>query len=184
VPTVDPPDITPLAFNDAPNVPDIAQAFEWKPSENALPRTNDVPPQFRVPGFPLPTTAPAVAVARTPAARPNPVVRAPRVAARGDGSGTGNGPGAQDGYDDRGLPKPEYPAESKRRHEQGLVTLDVEVKPDGRPGTITIVDDAGYPRLADAAIAAVRLATFEAATIDGVAVVGHIRIPFRFVLQQ
>jgi TonB family protein len=91
--------------------------------------------------------------------------------------------GQRDGFDSRGLPIPDYPYESQRRGEQGLIVVDVEVLIDGKVGTVCIASDAGYPRLAAAAVAKVKLATFEPARIDGRPVVGHIRIPYRFTLQ-
>ena len=91
--------------------------------------------------------------------------------------------GQRDGFDSRGLPIPEYPPESQRRGEQGLVIIDVEVLPDGRVGAIRVADDAGYPRLVSAAAEKVKLASFEPARINGRPAVAHIRIPYRFTLQ-
>jgi TonB family protein len=91
--------------------------------------------------------------------------------------------GQRDGFDSRGLPIPDYPFESQRRGEQGLVVVDVEVLPDGRVGAVRVDSDAGYPRLGRAAAEKVKLATFVPARIDGRAVIGHIRIPYRFTLE-
>lgn len=91
--------------------------------------------------------------------------------------------GERDGFDSRGLPIPDYPYESQRRGEQGVVIVDVEVLPDGRVGAVHIASDAGYPRLGAAAAEKVKLATFEPARVNGTPVVGHIRIPYRFTLQ-
>lgn len=82
------------------------------------------------------------------------------------------------------LPHPVYPAESLRSGKQGTVTLDVEILADGSIGKIVIIADAGYPRLAEAAIAAVRQARITPATMDGKPVVSAVRIPFIFVLKQ
>jgi protein TonB len=91
--------------------------------------------------------------------------------------------GERDGFDSRGLPIPDYPSESQRRGEQGLVIVDVEVLPDGRVGSVHVASDAGYPRLGYAAAQKIKLATFEPAKVNGRPVVGHIRIPYRFTLQ-
>lgn len=91
--------------------------------------------------------------------------------------------GKRDGYDDRGLPIPEYPPESRRRREQGIIELDVEVRADGSVGAVALIGDFPFPRLVEAATDAVRKASFEPATRNGEAVVGHIIVPFRFTME-
>jgi len=81
------------------------------------------------------------------------------------------------------LPKPNYPALSRRQGEEGLVMLYVEILPDGSVGDVTVLENAGYRRLADAAIAAARRGHFRPATRDGRPVADKVRIPFRFVLR-
>ncbi len=137
-------------------------------------------PQKKSPSAQLPFAMPLVVVANAaPMTGKKTVTRSVQIA--GSNGSTAGSHNSRNGYDNRGLPIPDYPAESKRRHEQGLVTLDVEVKPDGEAGTIKVLDDAGFPRLADAAIAAVKAAKFDPALVDGIPVTGHIQIPFRFV---
>jgi protein TonB len=109
-----------------------------------------------------------------PAAMPAPRVFAPARPIAGRG---------RTGYDSRGLPLPEYPAESRRRGEKGTVVLEVEVLADGSVGAIALVQDSGFERLNTSAIAAVRAATFQPATEDGRAVPGRLRIPFVFELE-
>jgi protein TonB len=101
----------------------------------------------------------------------------PRVA------GGGGKRGERDGIDSRGLPIPDYPAESRLRGEEGVVMIDVEVLSDGTVGSVRIISDAGHPRLAMAAAEAIKSATFEPARVDGKPVVGHILIPYRFMLE-
>jgi TonB family protein len=91
--------------------------------------------------------------------------------------------GEKDGFDSRGLAIPDYPAESRRRGEEGTVVVDVEVLASGSVGTIHIVSDAGYPRLGAAAAEKLKLAVFEPARQSGKAVVGHLLIPYRFTLE-
>jgi protein TonB len=81
------------------------------------------------------------------------------------------------------LPAPRYPSLSRRRGEEGLVVLRVEVLPDGSAGHIDILEDPGFSRLTDAAVAAVRDARFTPAIRDGRPVPDHVRIPFNFVLK-
>jgi protein TonB len=90
--------------------------------------------------------------------------------------------GARDGCDSRGLPIPDYPAESRRRGEEGVVMVDVEVLANGRVGQIRIISDAGHPRLASAAVQALKSAAFDPARVDGIPAAGHLCIPYRFTL--
>ncbi len=81
------------------------------------------------------------------------------------------------------LPKPKYPLRSRRRGEEGLVLLEVEVLPNGIAGTIRVLKEPGYPRLIDAAIAAVRAATFDPAMRKGHHIRTVIKVPFQFALR-
>jgi TonB family protein len=78
---------------------------------------------------------------------------------------------------------PEYPWLSRKHREEGVVLLEVEVLPSGRPGRITVVEDPGHPRLVDAALDAVRREHFTPATAAGRPVTGTLRIPYRFRLR-
>jgi protein TonB len=153
--------VSPLVLDAAGNAPDVEGPLERSSADDAVPHTSALlPPRKQsASAAPIPASAPAISTS----------ARSRR--------------GAKNGYDDRGLPIPDYPAESRRRGEQGLVLLDVEVKTDGTPGAITVVKDPGFPRLVEAAIEATSEAAFEPAKVDGVPVIAHIRIPFRFVLQ-
>jgi protein TonB len=84
--------------------------------------------------------------------------------------------------DSRGLPIPDYPRDSRRRGEQGTVVLDVEVSADGHVESVAIVSSSGYPRLDEAAALAIREAQFTPALLDGRAVGGTVRVPYRFRL--
>jgi len=92
-------------------------------------------------------------------------------------------PGVRRGAKTLKLPRPIYPSISRRRGEQGLVVLRVEVLPNGTVGKIKTLSDAGFARLARAAINAVRKARFRPATLDGRPVKDTVRVPFRFVLR-
>ncbi len=81
------------------------------------------------------------------------------------------------------LPRPRYPVVSKRRGEEGLVLLRVEVLPSGRAGKIRVLEDPGFPRLLSAAIDAVRRATFRPAMRGIRPVRSTIRIPIRFTIE-
>jgi TonB family protein len=111
----------------------------------------------------------------------------------GDGSGSAsNGasdgapgvPGIPGGVADASLPAPVYPRESRLRGEEGTVVVEVTVGADGVPSGFRVVDDAGFPRLAGAALAAVRKARFRPAIENGRAVACSVKIPFRFRLRN
>ena len=109
-----------------------------------------------------------------------PVSTGPRPIGRAGKGGSGTGSGA--GVDGRGIPIPQYPPECLRRREQGTVILRLEVLPDGTVGQVLVVDNAGVPRLAEAAVAAARVAWFEPATYLGRRVTGYVLVPFKFSL--
>jgi len=92
-------------------------------------------------------------------------------------------PGVKRGAKVLNLPRPVYPSVSRRQGEQGLVVLRVEVLSDGTIGKVKTLSDAGFPRLARAAVKAVRKARFRPATLGGRPVKDTVRVPFRFVLR-
>lgn len=61
-------------------------------------------------------------------------------------------------------PQPEYPPLSRRRGEQGTVTLRISVDDHGGVAHVELVDSSGFRRLDEAAIAGVRAWRFEPAT--------------------
>jgi len=62
--------------------------------------------------------------------------------------------------------EPVYPPTSRRAGEEGTVRLKVLVDEKGRPRDVAVANSSGFPKLDDAAIAAVRKWKFVAAT-DG-----------------
>ena len=104
----------------------------------------------------------------------------------GPGAGRGEGsdsPGVPGGIADHSLPAPVYPRQSRLRGEQGTVVVEVSLDADGTASLLRVVDDAGFPRLAEAALAAVKKARFRPAFQDGRPVACIVRIPFRFRLR-
>jgi protein TonB len=167
------------------------------------PDSSPVPPQVSEPVAPVapPVTAEETAAAEWTARDPAPIEladgtesaevgpiglpvtgppAAPRVRTAGppgfggdDGApGTAGIPG---GLDDPRLPAPVYPRESRRRGEQGTVVIEVDVASDGSVAAVRVVDDAGFPRLAEAAVDAARKARLRPDS--------RVRIPFRFRLR-
>ena len=90
--------------------------------------------------------------------------------------------GVRTGAEVLDLPAPEYPDESRRLGEEGLVLLEVEVLADGRAGRIRVLRASAYPRLDEAAVAAVRKARFRPAMAGGAAVRSLVEVPVRFRL--
>jgi protein TonB len=106
-------------------------------------------------------------------------------ATTGDGGSAATGrPGSPAGVrGGRPRVKPEYPWLARKRREQGVVVLEVEVLTSGRPGRITVVEDPGYASLVKAAIDAARREQFTPATDGGRAVTSTLRIPYHFRLR-
>lgn len=81
-------------------------------------------------------------------------------------------------------PAPEYPEAARQQQQQGLVILDVIVGMDGRSEAVKISSGSGYYLLDEAARKAVRTYRFRPATIEGVKVRSHVRVPIRFHLNN
>jgi periplasmic protein TonB len=105
-------------------------------------------------------------------------------ASRAASDGVPGAPGIPGGVADASLPSPAYPRESRLRGEEGTVVVEVNIGAEGVASDFRVVDDAGFPRLADAALAAVRKARFRPAIENGRAVACSVRIPFRFRLRN
>jgi protein TonB len=118
---------------------------------------------------PPPPPAPAAAVAEVPAeaAPARPVVSA----ARFDADYLRN-------------PKPAYPLFSRRRGEEGTVLLLVDVSAEGTASQVRLHRSSGYPRLDDAAIAAVREWRFVPARRGDEAIASSVVVPIAFGLDR
>jgi len=81
-------------------------------------------------------------------------------------------------------PKPDYPEEAKRLHEEGVVLLDVLVDANGRAGEVSVSRSSGFAVLDDAAVQAVKRWIFEPARTGGVAVSSRVKVPVRFSLER
>ena len=80
--------------------------------------------------------------------------------------------------------KPSYPSLSRRKGEQGSVTLEVLVKADGSAGTVTVKTSSGFSRLDKAAVNAVRRWRFEPHKINGLATDHQYDIVVNFSLAE
>jgi protein TonB len=78
--------------------------------------------------------------------------------------------------------RPVYPRLSRRRGEEGTVTLSVDVTASGRADRVEIIRSSGHPRLDQAACRAVRDASFTPAQHLGRAVDSSVELSFTFTL--
>jgi protein TonB len=129
-----------------------------------------------------PSTASDAPTVSTAGPSPAPVtatvasLRAPEPAAQGGGSAVS----AKPRY--RTNPTPDYPIPSKRRREEGIVLLNVQVAADGTPAAVSLNRSCGHPLLDRAALDAVRRWTFEPACAAGVPISSLVVVPVRFSL--
>ncbi len=79
-------------------------------------------------------------------------------------------------------PDPDYPAQERQAHHEGLVHLSVEVGPDGRASDVSVTRSSGFPQLDAAAVRAVRRWTFEPARTAGLPISSRVEVPVRFSL--
>ncbi|HXB60510.1 MAG TPA: energy transducer TonB [Candidatus Acidoferrales bacterium] len=81
-------------------------------------------------------------------------------------------------------PAPVYPAAARRRHEEGLVILTVNVTADGHAAKVSIKKSSGFKLLDDAAAEAVENWEFEPARLGPVSLESDVEVPIRFELTQ
>lgn len=81
-------------------------------------------------------------------------------------------------------PRPEYPAWSRRRREEGLVKLRVHVTAQGRADEVALHKSSGFERLDKAAADAVLRWRFRPAQRGGMSVADWVIVPVRFELQD
>lgn len=80
-------------------------------------------------------------------------------------------------------PKPDYPLGAKRAGEQGKVTLRLLIDDKGHAERVEVQQSSGYPRLDEAARAAVLRAAFKPHLEDGRAVPVYVIVPISFNLR-
>lgn len=118
------------------------------------------------PSAPAPRTLPveggAPAVVTPPAARPEVLSVKPRFAAA--------------------PPPPRYPAQARRRNQQGVVLLEVRLDAYGAQRELKLLRSSGVPSLDQAALTAVSHWRFRPEEHDGQAVPSRVQIPIEFAL--
>lgn len=81
-------------------------------------------------------------------------------------------------------PPPDYPMQSRRLEEEGVVKLLVRVSPEGVPMNVELAQSSGFKRLDTAAQEAVRQWHFVPAKRNGQAVSASVIVPLRFRLNE
>lgn len=150
---------------------------------------------------PTPSQAPSVrdfvppALLPSPPESPRPGRRSSAIAAESSQSGITNRASIAEvnssGTDMGDVPpspatslKPKYPESSRRRREEGIVSLDIEVDIFGHAAGVSVAVSSGSAKLDAAAVSAMRNARFTPATSGGSPVPGRIRIPICFRLSK
>ncbi|WP_137820416.1 energy transducer TonB [Pseudomonas sp. 2FG] len=77
---------------------------------------------------------------------------------------------------------PRYPAQAKRRNQQGVVLLEVRLDERGRQRALQVLRSSGVASLDAAAVQAVAAWRFRPETEDGRAVPSRVQIPVEFAL--
>jgi protein TonB len=79
---------------------------------------------------------------------------------------------------------PKYPKVSRRKGEEGVVTLMAEVSKSGVVTSVNILKSSGYPRLDAAAVEAMKSAVFHPAQSDGKCVDSKVQLDVNFSLKK
>ena len=188
-----------FSHEEAASAPEISASLEPIPEPIPEPISEPISePEATAPEPPpepvrKPAPPAATAKPKLPAPKLKPKTVAPvpeRVAptAGGQPNGTASAAniksGSTTGVRVRSNPPPPYPAAARSAHQEGLVTLDVQVSATGIPTTVSLASGSGFPALDQAAIAAVHRWRFEPAKVAGNPVAGRVRVPIRFHLER
>lgn len=142
----------PLPGNGARNRASEPQSSAVAPPAVAAPDAMHTPQSPQIREQEAPPRGHATAPAAPEAAAPAPAAAGESISARLPSGGTG-APSEPARYDAAYLenPSPQYPKLSRRRGEEGKVTLRVRVRADGRAENVEIAHTSGHPRLDAAA---------------------------------
>jgi protein TonB len=147
------------------------------------PRNLPSPPQLALPLIapePSPSVSPLVAQVAAPVA-PAPAVQAPEAPPPAPAPALRTIPTSAVQY--LVPPVPVYSRTSARMKESGKVVVRVFIDEQGQPRDVQVSQSAGFARLDDAAVAAVKKTRFKPCIENGVAISGWAFIPIAFELQ-
>ncbi|MCQ2391896.1 MAG: energy transducer TonB [Kiritimatiellae bacterium] len=164
-PVLPPPEVAPQESSDAPveTPPDVLMEPDGLPIPVAPPPN----PTNRPPELPPQDTAKAEP-AKSATAAPEPARETAHIQAP---------PAPPSSF------RPKYPTNCRRRGEEGVVSLEIDVNVLGQAIDVRILISSGFPDLDEAAVKAAKKARFAPATQDGKAVPGRIRLPVEFKLK-
>jgi protein TonB len=167
----------------APDPPPRQPPQPDPPAPEAPARDPPAPEPPPPPPLPPPARTAAPRTATAPPAAEPPAIRLepPGVAGSGFAFGEAVRPARPDGA--RNAP-PAYPEAARRRGEQGVVTLEVDVAADGSVSGIRVAAGSGSAALDQAALDAVRRWRFTPAAQDGRPVPSSVRTSVRFRLED
>ena len=138
--------------------------------------------QIAVAEEPLAPT-PAMAPPVTPIQKQRPAATKPAAAASSPAARTaGAGERTMAKPDYLRNPPPQYPAESRKLREEGVVLLKVAVTAEGRAANVQLQRSSGFARLDQAALKAVRRWEFKPAHVGLTSVACVVEVPVRFGL--
>lgn len=178
----------PPAATQVPKAPAPVVKREPTPARETRPTPRPTPEPARVVQTPPPAVAAAASRAEVSAAAA--AAPAPPEAREESEGAAGWSPPSEDADppdvppDYAHNPRPIYPVAARRRGDEGVVTLRVEVLPSGKPGAIEIKSSSGYEALDEAAVKAVSGWTFAPARRGDRPVRAWIEAPIRFSLDR
>lgn len=179
--TAAPPPSAAVSEPTAPAAPALPQAAP-PPSDVVLPAP--VPPLPVTPPTPVVKPAPPKPTPPKPAPTPPVVASQPTpspssTAPVGQSSAGLSGPAGGGDIAQLSAPAPVYPAEAKRRGQEGRVVVRAEIDTDGLPRNVAVETSSGFKALDDAAVEAVKTWRFRNGSGRSV----EITAPIRFALR-
>lgn len=81
-------------------------------------------------------------------------------------------------------PPPVYPNEAKKRGEEGIVILLIELNDRGGVNSVVVDQGSGFKSLDRAALDAVRRWRFQPAKMAGIGIASSVKVPIRFELEK
>lgn len=188
-PTHEPEPVIPTPPPEPEPIPEPPPAEPQVTTPESL--SEPVPEPVKKPEPVEPPVAPVKPKPPAPKQKPKSLTSAPKLAATtSGGQPNGSAPagvkksGPTTAIRVRSNPAPAYPAACRSAHQEGIVSLDVQVNANGLPTAVSIIGSSGFAALDQAALAAVRRWRFQPAQVADTPVAGRVRVPVRFRLER